>query len=550
MGLFWLRTIVVMNQNHSGELLPSVQEIQDECQRIIKSDEFKRSRRSSELLEYLVNETLSERTQYLKAYTIAVNLFNRDENFDPQTDPLVRVNAVRLRRMIQHYYLTRKDSSNVRIELTKGSYIPSFYYSGKGRTTHPLVDSSKVALRDYSYPSLAVHRFNNLNTESSKDFIADGFTHELLTELLKFKSITVISGTSDGKNTVNSSVRQHSAYAVDVRYILSGSIQTNETHFCIYVQLDDTTKQTIIWSKRYEVEFEVGKFQSMLREIAEKVATSIAQNYGVIAQNEFRSIKHKVTNNYNAYELHLYYYQWLTTFSSNDHLHAYRCLKKAVKLDPDYSDAWSSLTSIYAHDYLFSYGSICTECDLLDLAEAAAIKAIKANPQSSRAQYAMLYTKIAKDGVNKHASQIDALYQENKNNSLIIADIGLWLAISGEWERGLEMVEEAMVLNPTHPDFYYMPFIFNAVLSHNYEEALHYTKMIDMPDFFWQYIHLIVVHASLGNVNKANAYVIELKKLYPDIEKNLRYEFSKWHPQQELIDIYIKQLNLSDLNIV
>jgi hypothetical protein len=83
-----------------GSALPT-EEIKAQLERILSNPEFVRSPRITQLLRFVVEETLAGRAKYLKAYTIAVKVFGRDEAFDAQSDSLVRVQGVRLRRWIR-----------------------------------------------------------------------------------------------------------------------------------------------------------------------------------------------------------------------------------------------------------------------------------------------------------------------------------------------------------------------------------------------------------------------------------------------------------------
>ena len=72
------------------------QEILDHLEDICATEDFRRSSRCSGFLRYVVGETLAGRTDRIKAYAIAVSVLGRDENFDPQVDPVVRIEASQL----------------------------------------------------------------------------------------------------------------------------------------------------------------------------------------------------------------------------------------------------------------------------------------------------------------------------------------------------------------------------------------------------------------------------------------------------------------------
>src|SRR5678815_4080595 len=90
------------------------------------SPHFDGSTRSREFLRYVVDEVLAGRAAYLKQAAIAVEVFGRKPDFDAVIDPIVRVQAGRLRRSLERYYLLSGESNSIRIELPKGSYAPVF----------------------------------------------------------------------------------------------------------------------------------------------------------------------------------------------------------------------------------------------------------------------------------------------------------------------------------------------------------------------------------------------------------------------------------------
>ena len=106
--------------------IPGPDEIRAALERVCSSPEFRRGRRIRALLEYLVNETLAGNQNRIKATSIAIDVFGRDENFDQQRDPIVRVEAGRLRNKLRDYYQAEGDKDPLLIEIPKGAYVPNF----------------------------------------------------------------------------------------------------------------------------------------------------------------------------------------------------------------------------------------------------------------------------------------------------------------------------------------------------------------------------------------------------------------------------------------
>ena len=101
---------------------PKREMIEDQLEVILTSKGFLMAKRMRELLRFIVEETLDGHANTLKAFTIAVEVFQRDERFDPQQDPLIRVQAGNLRKRLEKYYLTEGKQDTVIIDIPKGSY--------------------------------------------------------------------------------------------------------------------------------------------------------------------------------------------------------------------------------------------------------------------------------------------------------------------------------------------------------------------------------------------------------------------------------------------
>ena len=105
---------------------PSHQDIRAALGRVIANPVLAKSPQLAHFLIFIVEETLAGRGDRLKAYTIATDGLGRDANFDPQADPIVRVEAGRLRRALEQYYATDGRDDPVVIEMPLGHYGPTF----------------------------------------------------------------------------------------------------------------------------------------------------------------------------------------------------------------------------------------------------------------------------------------------------------------------------------------------------------------------------------------------------------------------------------------
>jgi len=151
---------------------------------ILASADFAQSVRLQKFLRFIVEETLSGRGAALKEYTIALDVFDRDESFDPQTSSIVRVEASRLRAKLERYNAVEGNNDAIRISLPSGGYEPEFQTAGPGSepiARHPdtatLHDTRRLAPRRVVVPLALI-------------IVAIGAAVFLFSDLLSFKSAT------------------------------------------------------------------------------------------------------------------------------------------------------------------------------------------------------------------------------------------------------------------------------------------------------------------------------------------------------------------------
>src|SRR5687767_6980916 len=100
--------------------------VEDQLERILRGETFQQADRLKRFLTFIVREAVAGRAANLKEYVIGVQVFRKEESFDPRTDPIVRVQARRLRAKLVRYYREEGAGDPLIVELPKGGYAPSF----------------------------------------------------------------------------------------------------------------------------------------------------------------------------------------------------------------------------------------------------------------------------------------------------------------------------------------------------------------------------------------------------------------------------------------
>lgn len=171
----------------------------NEVERICKSEQFANSKQLQDFLRYLIDETLAGRKSQIKAYSIATEVFGRDKDFNPDIDPIVRVEARRLRKKLIEYYTISGEVSNIRIDIPTGRYVPTFTkFKAVGCLVPEKVNKSqqpKLAETPFDRirPSIAVLPFVNLGLGPEKEFFSTGLCEQISSSLSKFQELEVIN---------------------------------------------------------------------------------------------------------------------------------------------------------------------------------------------------------------------------------------------------------------------------------------------------------------------------------------------------------------------
>ena len=167
--------------------------IQRQLQQILASQAFRASDAQKAFLEFVVKKTLAGESEEIKGYTVATRVFGRREDFDQATDPIVSIQANKLRRALEHYYLTAGKKDPVHIEIPKGGYVPIF--SDRKGDHFPSAHRGSehdISRFEGAWPAVVIRPFQNLTGEPDLDYMAIGLATELATEITRFQDIRVL----------------------------------------------------------------------------------------------------------------------------------------------------------------------------------------------------------------------------------------------------------------------------------------------------------------------------------------------------------------------
>lgn len=521
--------------------------------RILDSSDFAQSGRMQSFLRFVVDETLAGRADRLKEFTIATEVFERDDTFDPQTNTIVRVEAGRLRRRIERYYLTLGRDDHVRIDLPKGTYVPLFRATAPAKSIPPVdrresKEPGDAVLQMPAGPSVAVLPFENLSGDPTQDFFGDGITEEIINDLTRFPDLSVTSRHSTFKYKGQYVDSRDVGRDLGVSYILEGSIRKAGETVRVTGQLIDAASGTHLFSETYDRDLTAQNILMIQDEISERIVAAVGQPYGVMARAGSRLADRKPTGNLDAYDAVLRFYEYWFSYAPELYGPVRTALERAVELDPGYASAWAALAAMYLDEARFRFDAQ-GEGDQFDRALAAAQRAVMLDPENSMAYHMLFSTHFHRGEIDEFKATAERASALNPNHADMLADYGLMLGLAGEWGRGKALSDKAIALSPTHPGWFHAAAVLRHYRKGEYESALAEANQIQMPGFYPSFVKIAMCCGQLKRDREGRAACDKLLELVPNFSEVVWDYLATWNMHEDFAQHLVDGLRKAGLQI-
>lgn len=489
-------------------------EIRDELDRILGHRDFEATQRMREFLRFVVEETLSGRSHRLKGKTIAREVFGRGRDFDAAHDPVVRVQAGRLRRALERYFLLAGVRDPVRIDIPKGGYVPLFTRQQPTRTRVSDVEETQPqAAQVLPWPTISIEPLRNLSGDPDQLFLLSGICEELASALDRFRDLVAFPCSSAlpvGGGDVESGVTTRELGA---RFSLACGVRRDEEAAKVTMQMTDTRTGELIWTESWKVGMENARRIRMQEEIARSAVGAIAGDYGIIAQRLFRESLSVPSDELDTYHAMLRYFHYMLVMRRSTGEEALAALQEATRRDPDYGPAWSALANLHAHAFVFDYPGMESP---LKRANEYARKGVVLAPKHQLSRTIMAYVHLLRGEFEQFVTEAEAALALNPHSPNYMGTIGYLFCLSGELDRGRGLIEEAMALNPHHPRWFHHGLFVYHFQRGDYEAAYQEMERMGFRVGFWDSAAKAAVLGKLGRVDEARDAIEELLALKPD----------------------------------
>ena len=465
------------------ELVGSETLVRHALDSIVSSKVFSQSDSLKRFLQHVVEARLEGRDRELKELTIGTDVFGRGDAYDPRIDPIVRVQATRLRSKLRDYYMEEGIADPVVIELPKGAYIPSFRRSDEEATdTPPAFDSSErlralvlavvilaaaaflwVTIRgsdDVSagdVRSIIVLPFTDMSAGQDQQFYGDGLADEITTTLAEARGLEVVPRMTAFAFRERDLASMHEGLGVDAA--LQGSVRQSEDVLRVTAQLIRTADGRQIWSDSFERTrddaFEVQEA------IARAVATAVETELLTDSSDPVRQAPEPA-----AYESYLRgrFALSQTTPASIDR--SIEFFERATEIDPDFAEAYAGLVQAYVVNVLWGF---TPPNETRQAAREAAEQALTLDANQPEALSAAAAFQLIYEWDLDAARQL--LARADPENDEMHAVQGLLLVAEGRPSEARAELERATALSPYTP---FLPYLAAtaAYYAGDYEASL------------------------------------------------------------------------------
>jgi TolB-like protein len=300
-------------------------------------------------------------------------------------------------------------------------------------------------------PSIAVLPFENMSNDPEQEYFSDGLTDELIADLAKIKDILVISRNSAFTYKGKTVKVQRIAQELNVRYILEGSVQRSGNKVRIRAQLIDGKTDHHLWSESYDgVMDDIFELQD---KITEKIVSALSVT---LTSDEQDRITDKGTDSIPAYDTYLKGFEHYSRMTGDNLLKAIKYYREAVKIDPNFSRAYSGLAAAYYMSTSFNFpweSQIKIMWDIMTFKIKARhyLNLAMKNP-TWEAYVVATYMDIARKRFDEAVSSAEKALLMAPNEYLANIAMGHVLNCLGRAGKALKYLDTAMRLDPRFLD--------------------------------------------------------------------------------------------------
>jgi TolB-like protein len=566
------------------------------------SDVLRTSPQLVSFLRFVVDAELSGRSSRIKGYTIAVEVLRRDAKFDPRLDPIVRVEAGRLRRAIDRYYRTLGVDDQVIIDLPRGGYVPTFRWrapgahadgaaaapagrqtmDARGSVVDTPVWPGRRASRQLGVLAVAVALLLGLVillAPRLREPPTAGNTRAPARPPVKLADIKApgngmpvmavdpfdVAGTPGPHSIMAGSLRERlgdafsrfdlvnivdegaqktaSAAPLPAQYRFGGALEYDaEGGVRMSFRVVDAADSKVVWSQVFERIKPTDDRAVAEEAIVRQLAPALLQPFGVLyAYGRSRGIENGAGDP--RYRCILDAAESFRSFDVAQHLRARACLEALTETDASFAIGFSYLAAVYLREYQYGLGVRDGDPPALDRALRAARRGVELNPASSRAYEMMFAVLFARGDLPAAFAAGDKAIALNPYDARSRGTYAARLIASGETDKGMDLLTQLSADGSILPAFEQFFLFLGSYLRGDLTHAALYAGQLTSDTFQLGLLARILIASANGDRVTAYRTADRLIALNPAWRSDPRGTLGRFFASDAIIDRLVRDLD-------
>jgi len=521
--------------------------VEAELNRITQHSLFKDTTRMKRFLKYVVTEALEGRESRLKGYVIGLEVFDRADDFDPQADTIVRVQAGQLRRRLDLYYSGDGKEAPVRILIPKGRYVPIFEIR-RDVTKENIEKIGTISkIEAQNRPGIAVLSFQNLAQDRQHDYFAEGITAEMINALVQFRYLRIVARTASVTSNATPTELSEIAEQYGVQFVLSGNVRRAGNLVRISVNLLSTETSEHVYSKIFDRECTPENIFDVQEEVASYIAANVAAPFGAVNRYN-RRLNSGRKSSLTAYEAFLKYYDMNLSPSGTKAKELLAEFEEITEKTPRFSSAWAirAILNVF----------LVTQClppSDPNIRLAAAIKqgtrASAIDPENSLAFNALFQAHFHSGNIDMAEKMAAKAIMLNPNDYNMLAYYSLVHAFLGDHIRAIAFQNSATELIGRPPAWFFLSSLICSFQNGDFESVFEVIKDVDSDTSSAVQMLALACAGHLGRKGYCEAFKKRVLSEDSNFSLSVSESFEFWQPNDTLRQLCMKGWQKAGLEI-
>jgi TolB-like protein len=392
---------------------------------------------------------------------------------------------------------------------------------------------------------IAVLPFSCRGADPDLQVLAEGLREDITAGLSRFRYLRVLSQ-ADADRFAVPDPDSDPGNRLEPRFRLDGNLRAAGGTLRVGARLVDVDSGAHLWAESYDRPLAGTNVFDLQDDVTARIVATVADSNGVLVRAMNAAVRARSYDELTLDELVLRFFVFSEQFKPDEHARLRAAFERALERVPDHALGWAALASLYEKEHSLRLNP---QPEPIERSRRAAERAVELDPGC---QYGWCQLAAARHfsrdraGLRVAAERAIAL---NPLNTPAVAFAAMWLACSGDWDRGIGIIRAAMAHTSNHPGWmYYIEFIYRFHTG-DHEGALLMLKRINMPDQPWTPDCVAAALGHLGRVADAAALFREAARSShgaPDPDR-ARAHWSRLLWEDDLVDDLVEGVRKAQL---